>query len=1039
MSDPVIPAKTRVPSLGGLERARLDAALRGAWERPLTLVVAPAGSGKTTLLSSFARQLATSAATKAQPSEVKRLAWYQAAGSEGDPLALLRHLEETLRQALPGVPGGWDSVGAAAAALETWDGAPAMLVVDDAHTLAATGAEAALDQLITYLPPRLHVILSSRRPPNFDLSRWRLADQLGELGPDDLRFRSWEVEELFVRHYHQRLRPEDLAELARRTEGWAAGLALFHLATRNKTPTERRRVLDSLSTRQRDTRDYLTRNVLAELDDDRRDFLIRSSVLGRLSGSWCDALLGRTDSSTILSELERRHLFLVSDDGGITYRQHEVLRAHLEEVLVERIGEAGTRRMYQQAGPILEEGGAEAEALRAYCRAQDWVAADRLLGRSGNRVFDPFGGWVEPLPPALADHDAWLLLATARRQVRSGHWPAALASYRRAEAVAIGTLVARTCADERLQLVGWMDPVNAVAHAWTGLLRQALERDPLAAADELVVMAAAEAEDPAHRAPSAHPMLAGALAALAAGHLHRASAVFAEAAHDADTVLGRWGSFAAAVVARILGEADGDLLSALDALDAIVPPWLGRLLRHLLDGPAETIGAELELAKAGARATDNRWIDLALSCLQGCGQMIAGAPQQAAASFDEADGTARALGAPVIAAWAAAAAALAVAANGDPTAAASRAVTANRRAHALHCPGAAALALLVVAAVGPAPHWQDAAHALETEGVVELAGLVGRALGRDVTAPTSPATGTASGRPGRDGHDSMDIAGDPHGHWVRRSGSGSDTELLLASTVPFPSVSLPARISIVAPVVDVRCLGSFELFVDGAAVDVRAAKPRLRSLLFRLALEADHGIHRDQLRAALWPRDDQRTGTRNLQVAISALRQLLECQAGAGSIVARRGDTYALELGGGSADLATFEERVEQGRRARRSADAPAAVAALGRALELYRGELLADEGLAEWVLDERERLRLVAADAAQMLAECHLEAGEIDATVEVAERGVGIDRYNDRLWRVLIEARERSGNRAAAARSAQQYALVLGELGLAEAVSIPS
>ena len=61
---------------------------------------------------------------------------------------------------------------------------------------------------------------------------------------------------------------------------------------------------------------------------------------------------------------------------------------------------------------------------------------------------------------------------------------------------------------------------------------------------------------------------------------------------------------------------------------------------------AETIGAELELAKAGARATDNRWIDLALSCLQGCGQMIAGAPQQAAASFDEADGTARALGAP---------------------------------------------------------------------------------------------------------------------------------------------------------------------------------------------------------------------------------------------------------------------------------------------------------------------------------------------------------------------------------------------------------
>jgi DNA-binding SARP family transcriptional activator len=1030
MTDPVIPAKTRVPSLGGLDRARLDALLRRAWDRPLTLVVAPAGSGKTTLLSAFARRLSSGDGD----GDGRRLAWYQAAGSEADPKALLRHLEETLRQAMPGLPGGWSSVGAAAAALETWDGAPVTLVVDDAHTLAATGAEAALDQLITYLPPRLHVILSSRRRPTFDLSRWRLADQLGEIGPDDLRFRSWEVEELFVQHYHQRLRPEDLAELARRTDGWAAGLALFHLATRNKTPIERRRVLDSLSARQRDTRDYLTRNVLAELDDDRRDFLIRSSVLGRLSGPWCDALLGRADSAGILSELERRHLFLVSDDGGTTYRQHEVLRAHLEELLVERIGEAGTRRLYQQAGPILEAGGAETEALRAYCRAQDWVAADRLLGRSGDRVFDPFGGWVEPLPPALADHDAWLLLATARRQVRSGHWPAALASYRRAESVAIGALVARTCGEERLQLVGWMDPVNAVAHAWTGLLRQALERDPLVAADQLVRMATAGAEDSTGVGSTAlHLLLAGGLAAVAAGHLRRASSIFAEAADDADSVLGRWGTFAGTVVSRILSEADGDLPAALDALDPIVPPWLGRLLRHLLDGPAAALSTQVAAAQAGARATDNRWIDLALSLLQGFGQMVAGEAAAAVGSFDEADSTARALGAPVIAAWAAAAGALAAAAAGDRVGGAARGVAANRSAHAVGCPGAAALALLVVAAVGPAPRWEEAARSLEAEGVVHLAGVVARVLGRDaVTSGTVEEAGSTAGRDDAE-------TGPPGGTSAGRHGSRTRAELVLASTVPFPSVSLPARVFPVPPVVDVRCLGAFELVVDGAVVDVRGAKPRLRSLLFRLALEADRGVHRDQLRAALWPRDDPRTGTRNLQVAISALRQLLECEAGAGSIVARRGDSYALELGGGGGDLGAFEGLVERGRRARRSGERDAALSALGRALEMYRGDLLADEGLAEWVLDERERFRLVAADAAQQLAECHLEGGDIDATVGVAERGVGIDRYNDRLWRVLIEAHERSGNRAAAARSAQSYALVLDELGVVEAVAAHS
>ncbi|MCL2395347.1 MAG: hypothetical protein FWC87_11755, partial [Acidimicrobiaceae bacterium] len=106
LSEPVIAAKTRVPAMGGMERARLRARLEGAWERPVTLVVAPAGSGKSTLLSGFARSLSGTD---------RRAAWYQAASSEADPSALLQHLEETFHQALPGLRAGWDSVGTAAA------------------------------------------------------------------------------------------------------------------------------------------------------------------------------------------------------------------------------------------------------------------------------------------------------------------------------------------------------------------------------------------------------------------------------------------------------------------------------------------------------------------------------------------------------------------------------------------------------------------------------------------------------------------------------------------------------------------------------------------------------------------------------------------------------------------------------------------------------------------------------------------------------------------------------------------------------------
>ena len=71
--------------------------------------------------------------------------------------------------------------------------------------------------------------------PGINLSRLRVADELLEVGTDDLRFRAWEVEQLFRDVYHDPVPPADLAVLARRTEGWAAGLQLFHLATRGRS------------------------------------------------------------------------------------------------------------------------------------------------------------------------------------------------------------------------------------------------------------------------------------------------------------------------------------------------------------------------------------------------------------------------------------------------------------------------------------------------------------------------------------------------------------------------------------------------------------------------------------------------------------------------------------------------------------------------------------------------------------------------------------------------------------------------------------
>ncbi|HKF74756.1 MAG TPA: AAA family ATPase, partial [Candidatus Dormibacteraeota bacterium] len=498
----IVAAKLRAPRSEALPRERLDELLRGLWSRRLGLVVAPAGSGKTTLLTRFA-------ATAGVP-----VAWYRPESWDGPLRVFLGYLEAALRGALGDLPAGWRTVEDAARSLQAWRGSRALLVVDDLHVLQGTPAEAALERLVDYAPS-LHLLAASRAHPRFNLPRLRVSGGLLEIGGDDLRFRSWEVERLFRDFYQDPLPPVDLATLARRTEGWAAGLQLFHLATRGKAPADRRRVLAGLSTGTRFVREYLTRNVLAELPPALREFLVGTCVLQRLSGPICDALLGGTGGAARLRELERRQVFTQALDDDGHYRYHEVLRTHLESILVQEVGEQSVRERHGRAGAVLEAAGAPAEALHAYCRAEDWAAVDRLLGHGGDTLLQGSHIWIDTLPPGVLAQDPWLLLASARRSRADGLWDAALTAYQRAEG-GLGN-AAELARLERQSLRAWLQPGSALTTDALGLLRSATQREPIG----LRHRAGAPGSD-------ADGALGG-LGALLAGDLHEARRLLAAA------------------------------------------------------------------------------------------------------------------------------------------------------------------------------------------------------------------------------------------------------------------------------------------------------------------------------------------------------------------------------------------------------------------------------------------------------------------------------------------------------------------------------
>ena len=231
----------------------------------------------------------------------------------------------------------------------------------------------------------------------------------------------------------------------------------------------------------------------------------------------------------------------------------------------------------------------------------------------------------------------------------------------------------------------------------------------------------------------------------------------------------------------------------------------------------------------------------------------------------------------------------------------------------------------------------------------------------------------------------------------------------------------------------VRLLGTFGVAADGAPVDLSSLRPRVRSVLQYLALHADAYIHRDVLAAVLWPESDLETGRRGVQVAVSALRSVLQPgQPRQSTLLPRRGDAYSLALAGhGSSDVAELDAQLVLARRARGIGDVGATVAAWREVARLYRGELLVEQGNAEWLVAERDRLRLDAADALESLGRHLVGSQGLGEGVDALRRALELDPFRDGAWRTLAETHEARGDLSAAAAVRQRHREVLVDLGV--------
>jgi DNA-binding SARP family transcriptional activator len=877
----VFSEKFRRPTHVGLRRERLERALLADDGPGLALICAPAGSGKSTLLASIA-------AVAALPT-----AWYRVTADESSPAAFVKHIAAGLGRCID-IPVT-DEIDDLLGALDTTM-QPCLLVLDDVHEILGSPAERTLQTFLSLRPRSVRVAIGSRRHPEINLPRLRAAGEITEVGSDDLRFRVWEVEELFTVVHRAPLSPERAAALTRRTGGWAAGLQMFHLATSAMSGPARQQAVDALGPRTRLIRSYLARNVLDELDNDRRRFLIDTCALGLLTGPLCDELLGTTGSAEVLEALERDQLFTTSVDDGVSFRYHEVLQRHLELALVAARGADGARVWYARCAELLEKASAHRDALRAFALAEDWRSVARLVRRNSADVTSAIAADPDGLlPAALLQDDPWLALADARRGLRRGAIAHAIAAFRHAESLLDEPHFRDTCVAERLAASAWLpDQPTAESADWTDRLRaltRGTSRGPITPADV-----------------TPESVLVRAVEALLAADFDVAESRFVEVVlATPDGSLARLCAALGAVVASLAAGRADDCAQRLEeiALDAALGgyPWIERLCRGVL--------AAWLAASGGAE-----WR------LDACSELMAECDR-----------------------------------DGDRWGAALLEL-------------ASAVAARIVGAPAALRRFEAASARFQALDAPHLAACGNRA---------------AQHVPARD--------------------------------APLPPVAQ----------VRVRCLGGFAIAVNGAVVDLADTRPRAQALLRLLALEHGRAIHRERLIDTLWPGASVAIGSRRLQVAISSIRTVLQSALPTGADVVRRaGDSYRLVLPDAAVDVQEFDQLLAD---AAAESDPSRRIDLRRSAMERYTGDLLPEEGSADHVVGERERLRLAAATASCAIARDHHGAGQFAEATAAARRSLELDRYQDSAWRLLIDALSASGDQSAAVRAQHEHLHVRAEL----------
>ncbi len=376
---------------------------------PITLLIAPSGFGKSTLLNEW-RQ------TCGLP-----VAWVSLDADDNYPLRFWTTVTAALQTIYPtlATPSSTDSSEIVAAltnaiirAGEAHGASPRLgLILDDYHHIQAKEIHSSLQTWLEHLPPNVQLIISSHTRPALSCGHLRARGMLAELVTEDLRFTFDEAMSYIAQHVRGCPMPfGEMQAIVKRTEGWAAGLALAILALDqpgNQPPGTFSGAHDYL-------REYFIERILYGQPPSVQEFLLETAILKHLTGSLCDAVTGRRDGTAMLSYLWQENLFLVRMEEPDWYRYHDLFAETLCSQLQRQLA-AGIPRLHRRAAEWYRTHHAPDDAVYHLLAIEAWEEAASLIEEMVLQELEHFGDysrllrWLRQLPETVVQQHKTLL------------------------------------------------------------------------------------------------------------------------------------------------------------------------------------------------------------------------------------------------------------------------------------------------------------------------------------------------------------------------------------------------------------------------------------------------------------------------------------------------------------------------------------------------------------------------------------------------------------------------------------------------------